>query len=77
MCELPLASVIYLLKGYHPSNLCVNFLGILWVDVNWNWDKGTLFIGTTSFVPIGTRCVELCGSQNVNTAVFTKQKILQ
>ena len=69
--------VIYLLKLGHPSNLFVNLLGIFRADIGGNGNEGSLGIGTTSFVPIGTRCVELCGSQDVNTAVVTQQKILQ
>ena len=69
--------VIYLLKLGHPSNLFVNLLGILRADIGGNRNEGSLGIGTTSFVPIGTGCAELCGSQDVNTAVVTQQKILQ
>ena len=69
--------VIYLLKLGHPSNLFVNLLGILRADIGGNRNEGSLVVGTTSFVPIGTGCAELCGSQYVNTAVVTQQKILQ
>ena len=69
--------VIYLLKLGHPSNLFVNLLGILRADIGGNGNEGSLVVGTTSFVPIGTGCAELCGSQDVNTAVVTQQKILQ
>ena len=69
--------MIYLLKLNHPSNLFVNLLGILRADIGGNRNEGSLVVGTTSFVPIGTGCAELCGSQDVNTAVVTQQKILQ
>lgn len=66
----------HLLKVVHSGNLVVNLLGIFLVEISRDGDDRTEGIGTTSFVPIGTRSTELSRSHDVDTAVFTKKQIL-
>ena len=67
----------YLLEMGHSGNLFVNLVGIFRVEVVGNGHDRTTLVGAASFVPIGTRGSELRGAHNVNTAVVTRQQILE